>query len=130
MHEAAHAVEGQYGLSIYGDKNIENEFLGKRIKLAGRLTAEGVNVSALDFEEPEYSEELDHFLYKSVGYEKLNNLVIGLFNSAYASTSLREYFANGFEEYFLGDRAYLRKVSPQLYIKIEEIIMGDENGYF
>lgn len=130
VHETAHAVEGQHGLSIYGDKNIENEFLGKRRRLAARLIAEGVDISTLDFENPEYSEELDYFLYKSVGYEKLNNLVLGLFNSAYASISLREYFANGFEEYFLGDRAYLRKVSPQLYIKIEEIVMGDENGYF
>ena len=130
VHETAHAIEGQHGLSIYGDKNIEQEFLGKRRRLAARMTAENIDISALDFEEPEYSQELDFFLYKNVGYEKLNNLTVGLFNSAYAATSLGEYFSNGFEEYFLGERAYLHKVSPQLFIKIEEIVMGDENGYF
>ena len=129
VHEAAHAIEGQHGLSIYGDKNIEQEFLGKRRRLAARMTAEKIDISSLNFEDPEYSMELDSFLYKGIGYEKLNNLTIGLFNSAYAVTSLNEYFASGFEEYFLGDRAYLHKISPQLFKKVEEIVMGDENGY-
>ena len=35
------------------------------------------------------------FLYQDVGYPLLNNLVIGLFPSAYSVTSLREYFAVG-----------------------------------
>ena len=129
VHEAAHAIEGQHGLSIYGDKNIEQEFLGKRRRLAARMTAEKIDISSLNFEDPEYSMELDSFLYKGIGYEKLNNLTIGLFINAYATTSLNEYFASGFEEYFLGDRAYLHKISPQLFKKVEEIVMGDENGY-
>jgi len=129
VHETAHAIEAQHGLAIYGDRSIEQEFLGKRRRLEARMTAESIDVSTLDFEDPEYSRELDFFFYKNIGYEKLNNLTIGLFNSAYASTSMGEYFANGFEEYFLGDRAYLRKVSPQLFMKIETIISGDENEY-
>ena len=48
-------------------------------------------------------------------------MVSGLFNSAYAATSLREYFANAFEEYFLGNRKNLSKISPQLYKKIDFI---------
>ena len=94
------------------------------------MKAENIDMPTLDFEDPEYSQELDFFLYKGVGYEKLNNFTVGLFVNAYSVTSLNEYFASGFEGYFLGDRAHLRKVSPQLYIKIEEIIMGDKNGYF
>jgi len=130
VHEAAHAIEGQHGLSIYGDKNIEQEFLGKRRRLEARITAEKIDISSLNFEDPEYSQELDSFLYKGIGYEKLNNLTIGLFINAYATTSLNEYFASGFEEYFLGDRTYLHKISPQLFKKVEKIVKGDEDGYF
>jgi len=129
VHETAHAIEGQHGLAIYGDKNIEQEFLGKRRRLAARMTAENIDISTLDFEDPEYSKELDFFFYNDVGYEKLNNLTNGLFNSAYAATSLEEYFSNGFEEYFLGDREFLPKISPHLFIKIEEIVLGEEDGY-
>jgi hypothetical protein len=45
----------------------------------------------------------------------------GLFVSAYACTSLREYFANGFEEFYLGDRNYLNTISPKLYSKIKNL---------
>jgi len=51
--------------------------------------------------------------------------VNGLFPNAYSPTSIREYFASGFEEYFLGDRNYLKKVSPVLYRKIKEILKDD-----
>jgi len=129
VHETAHAIEGQLGLSIYGDKKVEREFLGKRERLMARLRAHGASPPEMLFYDPEYSEELDLYLYKDVGYEKLVNLTHGLFNSPYAATSLSEYFANGFEEYFLGRREYLPKVSPQLFIKIEKII-GDEDEYF
>tara|TARA_R110002074_G_C12358307_1_gene650356 strand:- start:128 stop:847 length:720 start_codon:yes stop_codon:yes gene_type:complete len=134
IHETAHAIEGQHGLSIYGDKKVEREFLGKRERLKYRIQAEQTGVPEIppniDFLAPEYSEDFDLFLYKGIGYEKLNNLTMGLFVSPYAATSLREYFANGFEEYFLGDREYLQKASLQLFIKIEEIILGEENEYF
>ena len=69
----------------------------------------------------EYSEEFDEFLYKSIGYEKLANISTGLFVSPYGITSLREYFANGFEEYFIRDPFYLKKISPQIFNKIEQI---------
>mgnify|MGYP003658623309 FL=1 len=128
VHEAAHALESRLGLSIYGDKKIEFEFLGKRERLAARMSSEGIDISSIDFKDPEYSAEFDLFLYKDVGYEKLTNLTMGLFNSPYAATSLREYFANGFEEYFLGRREDLPMVTPQLFVKLEEII-GDKYGY-
>jgi hypothetical protein len=125
VHETAHAIEGRMGLTIYGDGKLEGEFLGKRERLAARIKAEGFDISGLDFGDPEYSKKLDLFLYENVGYEKLTNLTMGLFYSPYASTSLREYFANGFEAYFLGRREYLPKISQHLFIKLEEIITGE-----
>ena len=49
---------------------------------------------------PNYVLEFDEFLYKTVGYDLLRDLTVELFVSPYAATSLREYFANGFEHYF------------------------------
>ena len=59
--------------------------------------------------------------FYTIGYEKLDNLVNGLFISAYASTSLSEYFARGFEEFYMGDIAYFKKVSPVLYSILESL---------
>ena len=77
-------------------------------------------MASYDFEDVEYDEEFDAFLYKEVGYVKLNNLVNGLFVSSYAVTSLKEYWAVGFEDYFIGDRDYLKTISPILFRKIED----------
>ena len=51
---------------------------------------------------------------------------MGLFVSPYAATSIQEYFANGFEKYFLDETRTVKNVSPVLYRKIEEIINDDE----
>jgi Mlc titration factor MtfA (ptsG expression regulator) len=51
---------------------------------------------------------------------------MGLFVSPYGATSLQEYFANGFEKYFLENPRAVRDISPVLYRKIEEIINDDE----
>ena len=118
VHEMAHAVEEVFTKDLYRDKKIENEFLGKRNRLFNLLKAEGVEVFESDFLNPKYSGEFDHFLYKNLGYDFLRNIAMGLFVSPYAITSLREYFANGFEEYYLNDRNYLRKISPNLYTKL------------
>jgi hypothetical protein len=40
---------------------------------------------------------------KSVGYEAMWNLINGLFPSLF-TTSLREYFAIGFEDYFMKEK--------------------------
>ena len=59
------------------------------------------------------------FLYKEVGYEKLQNLINGLFLSPYAATSMREYFANAFEHiYAFGESKMVSKISPVVYKKI------------
>lgn len=114
IHEIAHAVEREYTNQIYSG-SIEKEFIGKRERLYFILKGEDYEVSPVFKIKTEYDREIDDFLYHEVGYENLNMLVNGLFVSAYASTSLSEYFARGFEEYFMGDINYLRKLCPVLY---------------
>jgi len=122
IHEMAHVLEEQHGLEIYGDGDIEKEFLGKRRKLYFLLKEEGYEVDLLEFLNPEYSREFDEFLYKKVGYSHLDNLTHGLFYSPYGATSLEEYFANAFEAFFLKkDFNTLQSLSPVLYNKIEKL---------
>ena len=65
------------------------------------------------------------FLYEEVGYEKIQSLAPTLFVRPYAATSLREYFATAFEEYYLKGEASIRDVSPQVYKKLK----GFEKGF-
>jgi len=123
VHEIAHSLEIPYGGIIYSDGKIEQEFLSKRLKLYEIIKNEGLNPNKKSFLSSEYSEEMDDYLYKEVGYDRLNFIVssYGLFASAYAATSLREYFANGFEHFFLDNRSDLEFCCPELYKKIEEL---------
>ena len=121
IHELSHANEETYAALIYADGKIESEFLGKRKKLLDILKAEGYNVSIDTFMNTEYSKDFDMFLYKEVGYEKLTMFTMGLFISPYGATSLREYFANGFEHYFLNDPKYVKLISPAIYEKVDGI---------
>ena len=125
IHEMAHSVEDYMGEKIYLDGDIEKEFLGKRKRLCDLLVAEGYKLSPVLCFDTEYNEEFDKFLYQTVGYETLTSIAMGLFYSPYAITSLREYFANGFEHYFIGDRKYLKNISPILYNKITNIVNYD-----
>jgi hypothetical protein len=120
IHEFAHAAERTHGYDIYGDGSIEREFLGKRKRLFNILKAEGYDVSLLDFIQSEHIEEMDNFLYDVVGYDKLHSLAMGLFLSPYGATSLREYWANAFEHYFMDDRQYVKQISPKVYEKLEQ----------
>jgi len=127
IHEIAHSLESPYGYELYADGQMEREFLVKRHKLYEILKAEGLKPKKSLFDNPEYTKEMDLYLYKKVGYDRLNFIVssYGLFTSAYAATALREYFASGFEYYFLDDRNYLCKISPALCSKIKEIHEND-----
>lgn len=127
VHEIAHSLESPYGYEIYADGNLEKEFISKRKKLYEILEAEGLKPNKSLFQDPEYTKEMDLYLYEEVGYDRLNFIVssYGLFTSAYAATALREYFASGFEYYFLDDRTYLCNISPVLCEKIKEIHEND-----
>ena len=120
IHEFAHATEDKFGFDLYSDDQIEKEFLQKRRHMHDILSAHGYASSLSPYLELAYNAEFDSFLHKEIGYEKLTFLTAGLFPSPYAATSLREYFATGFEEYFLpnGDRGSLQQMSPALYNKI------------
>lgn len=120
IHEFAHAAEKTHGYEIYGDGSIEREFLGKRKRLFNILKAEGYDIHLLDFISVEYTDEMDEFLFAVVGYEKLHSYIMGLFLSPYAATSLREYWANAFENYFMQDRQYVQQISPSVYEKLEQ----------
>ena len=123
VHEIAHSLEQPYGHIIYGDGKVEEEFVQKRKRLYEILKDEELKPNLKLFTDPEYNKKMDDYLYKKVGYDRLNFIAAsyGLFTSAYPATSLREYFASGFEYYFLEDPTYLMKISPQLYKKIEEL---------
>jgi len=122
LHEIAHATESEYGYSIYGDEKIKEEFLRKRKHLHDILWSHGYKAPLSFFMDSEFSQEFDDFLHKKVGYDKLSPLVQGLFISAYAATSLREYYATAFTEYYLdSNHNFLKKISPQLYKKISEL---------
>ena len=74
------------------------------------------------FLQSEYDEEFDMFLYKVVGYKLLSSISSKHFYSPYAATSLREYFANGFEMlYVTKEKDQIKKVSPKLYEKLEQL---------
>ena len=123
IHEISHSLEAPYGMLIYGDSKIKNEFLQKRIFLHDILWKSGYKTPKSFFKNIDYDSEFDDFLYKKVGYDKLHILSSGVFISAYAPTSLREYFATGFTDFFMNpdDHGYLKKLSPQLYNKILEL---------
>ena len=125
IHEVAHAAEEAYGYEIYADNLIKEEFLRKRKYLYDILWKHGYKAPEVFFTNVEFDQEFDNFLYKEVGYDKLTPLVAGIFISSYAATSLREYFATGFTEFYLNpaQRDYLQKLSPQLYKKI--VLIGD-----
>lgn len=103
VHEIAHSVEERLSHHIYGDGRLQNEFLGKRERLYQILKANNEDPASLkdNFYELDYDAKLDDYFVNQVGYKKLANYINGLFYSPYAATSVREYFARGFEVYFL-----------------------------
>ena len=121
IHELAHAVEDHYGKEVYLSGDIEQEFLGKRKKLERLLRYMDYDTHLYDFENPQYLKKFDFFLLKDIGYDIIESLTIGLFINPYAVTSLREYFATGFEDYYLNNGDYIRETSPQLYRVLEEL---------
>ena len=121
IHEIAHAVEDNYGDIIYFDGQLEREFLNKRKRLYEELLAYDENPPKKSlFYNIDYKEELDDYLYEQIGYEKLQHYSAGLFPSTYSITSLREYFAIGFEIYYLEGPQELKQFK-ELFIKINEV---------
>ena len=124
VHELAHMLEDNAYFDIYDDASVENEYVGKKKRLVDLLRANKVSFHGMGklFFSDEYVDELDDFLFNELGYDDLSALTPGLFLSPYSVTSIREYFANGFEEFINGDQHYLKEISPALFNKLESIL--------
>ena len=128
VHEIAHSIEEKYTSHIYGDDTLKHEFLKKREKLWNLLKNKGYSVELESFLNPDYQIELDEILYKEIGYPVISAVSSGIFYSPYAATSLREYFANGFEAFYMEKEIQiLRRISPILYKKIENLLSLKDN---
>ena len=123
VHEISHSLEEAHGYQIYADEKVKKEFLRKRKYLHDILWQAGYRAPLSFFQDVEFNEEFDNFLYKKIGYDKLASMMSGLFISPYAATSLREYFATGFTEFYLypDSHAYIQKTSPELYKKLVQL---------
>ena len=127
VHEVAHSLEITHASYLYSqDNDLVDEFRGKRKRLSHLLDAQGYHISPRLYSFVEYNKKFDNFLANEVGYPTLLSLTMGLFCSPYGATSIQEYFANGFEKYFLDSPRAVRDISPVLYRKIKEIINDDE----
>ena len=127
IHELAHSLESPHGYLIYGDEKIKNEFLRKRLYLHDILWKNGFKAPKTFFQNTEYDIEFDKFLYETVGYDKLAAMAQCLFVSPYAATSLREYFATGFTEFYLdSNHNFLKKIGPELYKKLSLLQKPEE----
>jgi len=110
------------GPIIYQDEKIAREFLGKRQRLFYILKQHGFKVLPKDFMSLDYSKDFDMFLLKEVGYPLLTQLTVGLFLTPYGTTSLREYFAESFETFFMRDAPAVKKISTACYEKIMDLL--------
>ncbi len=121
IHELAHAVERNNDELIYGSGALQREFIAKRKNLKTNL-GEMFDIPrdfTINFE---YDKKIDDFLFRTVGYDILNQMVVNIFVSGYAATSVSEYFARGFEEYFIGNKTNLKQISPVLYTIIDKLV--------
>ena len=129
VHEISHSVEKTHGSIIFSDGEVAKEYLGKKSRLIDLLKFDGHLVPP-EVEGLDYSKEFDEFLHFELGYEKSGNYTKGLFVDSYASVSLSEYFATGFESYYVDrDGASLKKISPALHEKIETLTNYVTEGY-
>ena len=125
IHEISHSIETLKKEDIYADGDLEKEFMDKRLQLHDVLVSNGYDITWSSMDNPQYEKYLDSYLYNTVGYDILGQLIGGIFVSPYSATSIREYWAKGYEAYTISGRSELKKVSPVLYGKIEKIHGGN-----
>ena len=121
IHEIGHHAEFLYDDFIYGDNIIRDEFHLKRMELRFEVAADVDDYTQFDFKDVAYDPEFDTFLYKRIGKEKIKMMTAGMFVRPYQAMSLREYFAVGFEQYYLGNHKALHRDCPVLYKRLEEL---------
>lgn len=121
IHEIAHAVEHHHQEFIYSPGYLQREFVSKRMRLE-KLLSQKYDVPSDFLVNFEYDRDIDDFLYREVGYDNLNQICVNIFPSAYAVTSVREYWAKGFEELFIGDKSRLKSLCPVLYATLTSLL--------
>ena len=126
VHEIAHAIESSKKEYIYGDLELEREFMKKRRQVYDSLVELKFDIEWDDMSNPQYEKKLDNFLHKEVGYDMLGHVINGIFVSPYSVTSIREYWAKGLEHYILGKSLELKELCPVLYNKINQIFQQGE----
>ena len=127
IHEIAHSIEEIYSRYLYSDQTLANEFKRKRKQLHQILMNKGYDIQKQVFMNLDYDQKLDEFLYSTVGYQALTTLSSTIFHSPYASTSLNEYFADGFEAFYMNDDIpKLKRISPELYKKLTGLLEEEE----
>ena len=123
VHEIAHGAENTFPDLVYGDNSLQKEFLMKRKQLYDVLVNLEINPPPPQFIVTlAYDQAIDDYLYKEVGYTALWNYCAGIFPSPYSATSLREYFARGFEEFFIGDKKSLTNSCNVLSSKLRDLV--------
>lgn len=140
VHEISHIVEQALASELlYDDGALELEFLKKKRELKNRLSENPQHERRLrelgqSWWELDFQPEVDNFLLNEVGYHDLHVIGYDIFVDPYASSSISEYYATGFERYFLKkDIEYLESVSPVLYFKLtqlEKLLRGEEYAKF
>lgn len=118
VHETAHSLEEIYSSYLYSDLKLEKEFLNKRVLLFNELSKK-YKLNKNDFLNPNFKQKLDSILYQKIGYDALSFFTERLFLTAYSTTSLREYFSEGFEVYYLGGKEQVRETCQILFLKIK-----------
>lgn len=123
IHEVSHHLEDTCHKLIYGDGKIEKEFLTKRSEFWDRLGSSKPNNKKLLYHllSPDFSEDLDYF-FQELGYDVIESITKDMFCSGYGITSLREYWANSFENFFLKDKDRAQNICPEVCVKIEELV--------
>lgn len=121
VHEVAHSIEETYIDLIEDNETLKNEFFVKRRQLKKLLHLNNYDTKHQNFENLDYDEKFDEYLYQEIGYPVLNTLTANLFVSPYAATSYKEYFANGFEHYYMNDYLSVKSVSPKLFDLLNKI---------
>lgn len=126
IHEISHAVEQYNQEFIYGQGAIQREFIAKRKRLSSLLSQKYDVPDTFNYDF-EFDQTIDDFLYRTVGYDALNQICVNIFPSGYAATSVSEYWAKGFEELFIGDRDVLKEMCPFLYKTLIMLLKEIEN---
>ena len=120
VHEISHSIEATHGSLLFSDGDLAEEYLGKKQRLVDLLTADGYMVPPDIVSSLKYNVDFDEFLHYELGWEKARNYCSGLFIDSYGAVSISEYFATGFESYYVDTNgAELSKISPVLHQKVE-----------